>query len=587
MTMPDKVSASTDRLTQPLPQRVKYPLGLKITAPYLALALILAIGVSLLVNRIVFDTADERFKNQLIETGKIASEITVAQESQNLETLRLIANAEGVAEALVAGNAEQLRTLTIGITVNSRTEAVEFVHTGGQHVLSMRHIEGGNVEEYEFSQGGDATIASWDFVQRTMSEAQDVQGNKYAGVVDTAWGDYLYVCGPIYTSNGELAGLVLIGRSVKSIAAEIRQQTLAQISIYAFSGDIYYSSLINPQSLPAETVNYVIENQDESSLNRQLGARSLFSSNVDYEEILKPWEIRNGQDVGIIGLALPKTLFVSASVVTRVQIFIVLLLAILLVIGLGVRLANTISRPLSRLVTAATRVSHGDLKVQIPVTTSDEIAILSQSFNQMVQSVYLSQNNLVEAYNSTLLGWSKALELRDEETEGHTLRVTRMAVELAARMGVHGEALENIRRGAILHDIGKMAISDTILRKPGKLTDEERLTIEMHPQYAFEMLKDINFLRPALSIPYYHHERWDGSGYPKGLKGEQIPLAARIFAVIDVWDAMTNKRIYREAIPIEKVLAYIQQQTGSYFDPGVVDAFMKMIAEEQGIQNDA
>lgn len=587
MNKPEPVSAATDRLTQPLPQRVKLPLRLKITAPYLILSLVLAVGVSLLVNRIVFDTADERFKNQLIETAKISSELTVAQETQNLETLRLIANSQGVSEALTAGDAEKLRTLTLGIVVNARAEAVEFIHTNGQHVLSMRHIQGGNVEEYAFSQGGDNTIAGWDFVQKTMAAALDTQGDKYAGVVNVDWGKYLYVAGPIYDAGNNLAGLVLIGKSVPSMALEIRTQTLAQISFYTRGGDLLYSSLITPQALPAETAEFVLANQDASSLDRQLGARSLFSSNVDYEEILKPWEIRNGEDIGIIGMALPKNLFVRASLITRIQIFVVLLLAILMVIGLGNRLANSISRPVTHLVTAATRVSQGDLKVQIPITTQDEIAILAQSFNQMVQSVNLSQNNLVEAYNSTLLGWSKALELRDEETEGHTLRVTKLAVALGERLGIRGDPLENIRRGAILHDIGKMAVSDSILRKPGSLSVEERQIIEMHPQYAFEMLRDISFLRPALSIPYYHHERWDGSGYPKGLKGEQIPLAARIFSVIDVWDAMTNKRIYRDAISNAKVVEYIRQQSGLYFDPNIVEVFLGMIAEDQDLGDNA
>ncbi|MEA2575068.1 MAG: hypothetical protein QOH93_2366, partial [Chloroflexia bacterium] len=153
------------------------------------------------------------------------------------------------------------------------------------------------------------------------------------------------------------------------------------------------------------------------------------------------------------------------------------------------------------------------------------------------------------AYDRTLEGWSGALDLRDKETEGHTQRVTEMAVRLARALGVRENALVHLRRGALLHDIGKMGIPDSILLKPGPLTDEEWVIMKRHPVYAHELLSPIDFLRPALDVPYCHHEKWDGTGYPRGLKGEQIPLSARIFAVVDVWDALSSNRPYRGAWP--------------------------------------
>ena len=179
------------------------------------------------------------------------------------------------------------------------------------------------------------------------------------------------------------------------------------------------------------------------------------------------------------------------------------------------------------------------------------------------------------AYDTTLEGWSQALDLRDEETEGHTQRVTEMALRLARRMGVSDGDLLHIRRGALLHDIGKMGIPDAILLKPGPLTDEEWEIMRKHPVYAYELLSPIAFLRPALDIPYCHHEKWDGTGYPRGLKGEQIPLAARIFAVVDVWDALRSDRPYRKAWPADKVRAYIRSLAGSHFDPKVVEAYLR------------
>jgi PAS domain S-box-containing protein/putative nucleotidyltransferase with HDIG domain len=184
------------------------------------------------------------------------------------------------------------------------------------------------------------------------------------------------------------------------------------------------------------------------------------------------------------------------------------------------------------------------------------------------------------AYDATIEGWSRALDLRDRETEGHTKRVTEMTERLAQTMNVSDADLVHIRRGALLHDIGKMGVPDYILLKTGKLNEEEWVIMRKHPQYAYDMLAPIAYLRPALDIPYCHHEKWDGTGYPRGLKGAQIPLAARIFAVVDVWDATTTGRIYHPPWPKNEALQYIYSLSGKQFDPEVVDAFIEAFHDE-------
>lgn len=174
-------------------------------------------------------------------------------------------------------------------------------------------------------------------------------------------------------------------------------------------------------------------------------------------------------------------------------------------------------------------------------------------------------------------GWAKALELRDMETEGHSRRVTDITVRIACAVGVSDEELVHTRRGALLHDIGKMGIPDRILHKPGKLTPEEWDIMRQHPTLAYNLLNPIEYLQPALDIPYCHHEKWDGSGYPRGLKGEEIPFSARIFAIVDVWDALLSDRPYRKGWAEEKVIAYIQENAGSHFDPKLVKHFIKVI----------
>jgi HD-GYP domain-containing protein (c-di-GMP phosphodiesterase class II) len=199
---------------------------------------------------------------------------------------------------------------------------------------------------------------------------------------------------------------------------------------------------------------------------------------------------------------------------------------------------------------------------------------------QLFDNLQKSNDDLRRAYDTTLEGWAKALELRDRETEGHTRRVTELTMQLAKYMGVFTDDLENIYRGVLLHDIGKMGVPDHILRKTGSLTDDEWVEMRKHPQYAFDLLSPIQYLRPALDIPYCHHEHWDGSGYPRGLKGEAIPLAARIFSVVDIWDALLSDRPYRNAWPRKKVIDYLIEISGKTLDPNVVKNFLKMITEE-------
>lgn len=206
-------------------------------------------------------------------------------------------------------------------------------------------------------------------------------------------------------------------------------------------------------------------------------------------------------------------------------------------------------------------------------------AAIALSNAKLFEDLERSNIELRLAYDTTIEGWSRALDLKDEETEGHSRRVTELAVQLAARLGLKGEELVHVRRGALLHDIGKMGVPDKILLKPGKLDPDEWEIMKRHTTLAHDLLNGIRFLRPALAIPHSHHERWDGTGYPLGLRGRDIPIAARLFAVVDVYDALTSDRPYRQAWPRERALEYIEEQAGSHFDPDVVRVFLEMLEE--------
>lgn len=193
---------------------------------------------------------------------------------------------------------------------------------------------------------------------------------------------------------------------------------------------------------------------------------------------------------------------------------------------------------------------------------------------KLVRDLQGSNSEIQSAYETTLEGWSRALEIRDRETQGHTKRVTDLTLRIAKRMGFDEEQLTHIHRGVLLHDIGKLGIPDEILHKAGALTEKEWGIMRLHPQIAYNLIHPIEYLRPALNIPRHHHEKWDGSGYPDGLKGEAIPLEARIFALVDVYDALSFDRPYRKAWEKEKVIEYIKSESGKHFDPAVVELFL-------------
>lgn len=216
----------------------------------------------------------------------------------------------------------------------------------------------------------------------------------------------------------------------------------------------------------------------------------------------------------------------------------------------------------------------------VTVATQTAIAIDNAT---LFEDLERSNLELSLAYDTTLEGWAKALELRDHETEGHARRVVDLTMRISRDLGINRDELLHIRRGALLHDIGKMGVPDRILQKDGPLTDDEWAIMRQHPVYAYEWLSSISYLEPALDIPHYHHERWDGTGYPEGLKGEQIPLAARIFAIVDVWDALRSDRPYRKAWSVDEAVAHIKKQSGSHFDPQVVDAFLNLLDSQDVI----
>lgn len=553
---------------------LRLPFRLKIIIPFLLLGVGLILGGTLIATRIVFENASERFHNQLMEGGKLAAEWMVTEENNQLEALRLMAYTSGVPEALAGGDVDSLRNSCLPIAINQQVEAVEFLDAGGNLVFSMRHQPGNPVEEYQFSRDGDRLFHDYTFVQNVLQTRVDPRGDKYSGIVQQGDQVHFYVAGPVYGAQDQPAGAILVGITLKTLTTHLRDQTLARITLYDPAGTPLSSSF-DLASIPAldDATLTPVKNLQNSS------TRPLRILETDFVELISPWKAR-GQDLGMLGVTFAEPIFINPSIPTRVSTFLFILAGFALIILTGLLIANSITRPLVGLTDASKAISRGELEIQVPAPRmNDELTDLTHTFNQMVTDLNQANTEILETYDTTLLGWALALELREKETAHHDERVADMAVRLASEMGIQGEELVHLRRGALLHDIGKMGIPDAILNKPTELTEEEFIIMRRHPTYAHEILSRIDYLQPALDIPYSHHERWDGTGYPQGLRGETIPLAARIFAVCDVWDAITTDRVYRKAMPVEDALVVIQQGAGTHFDPNVVEVFLRIVAD--------
>lgn len=543
----------------------------KLTLPYLFLALLIAMAGGIIVTQVLLGSLEERFTNQLIETRKLASELMVREEDRLLGTLRLLSHIQGIAETIPLADKNKILDLVYPISFNAEEDAVLVLDNSGKVITTILKSE--ETGEYLFPEiNGDLT--NLPFVAKVVNQEIDAKGDKYSGLSYADWGIYFFVSGPVKNQDGNFVGVILVGETLKGIVDKIREETLAQATIYDTSFNPTSSTFFEFPSRPLFDSSKVSESQDQQSLMRDFE-----SSNITYTELLGTWEARDGDDIGIMGTALPKTFLVRTSNITRFNITLVFVFAIILAMLLGFYLSNLIARPILKLKQAALEVAKGNLEIRVDSTGGDEVAALAQSFNEMVTNLSRSEKDLISAYDKTIEGWSKALELRDEETQGHTLRVAGLTLKLARAMNIDEGEMINLRRGALLHDIGKIGIPDKILLKPGPFDDQEREIIKKHPVFAREMLKQIEFLHSSMDIPSFHHEKWDGSGYPNGLVGKEIPIAARIFAIVDVWDALTSDRPYRKALSYKKALYYIRNNSGKHFDPVVVNAFLELIKE--------
>ena len=361
--------------------KVRMSMRFKITIPYILLSITFVLASMFLVGRYVFESMQERFTNQLIDVGKMATDWMVQEEGQILDSVRLLSNMDQMAAKIDANDSNGLREIILPAAINYQEEFVEVLNAEGINLLSLSHELGAGPERYSAS-SGDPSLAKYEFIQRVLNGTNDDRGDKYAGLVSSPRGEIFYIAGPVFNPNGGLAGVILVGRSLDTLANQIRQATLAQLSFYDSSGIPLASTLPGEAGafrLDPDFSQAILQRQDQES-----GVRDLQVTSVSYNELLGPWEARGGSDLGLIGVALGKNIFVVPSQGTGLQALFFVLAIFLLAIAIGISTASKITQPLGQVVRASTRVAEGDFKVKVTPTGNDEVAVLAHAFNYMV-----------------------------------------------------------------------------------------------------------------------------------------------------------------------------------------------------------
>jgi len=363
-------------------------LRFKITLPYVILAVLISVAGAYVVTQLIVDSLQERFANQLAKSGRLVADAMVNDvESQSLLALRSIAQTADVSEALSDGDYDELRRLALPIAVNNDAEYVEILDAEGHALLSM-HRRADARADYEASTGG-TVFRDWSIVERVLRGETDEIGDKFADLIDTAWGEVFYVAGPI-KRNDEVIGVVLIGETVERLTEELDEASGSHVTLYGMDGAVIASTLYTPnegQPLSDDRVETVIDGQDEESiLSRDIVARER-----DYTEMFGVLEARSGTDLAVYSVALPRDFLVKASPFTQIQLVILIAVALLFVIVIGTLVARQITRPILQLVQASRAVATGDLDQQVEVRSRDEVGILADSFNEMVEGLRQGQ----------------------------------------------------------------------------------------------------------------------------------------------------------------------------------------------------
>jgi putative nucleotidyltransferase with HDIG domain len=521
---------------------MRLPIRYKIILPFAVLLVFVGVvGTGVATGRLT-SAASAEFDGKLLDSSVVANQTLAQLEADRVAQLRAASDTVGVPEAVAAGDRAALSRLLTPIAANAQPVniVIQVMDHSGTNLVSIHGSPSGSSTTPFYGDGTDFTGVP--AVARALAGLSDALGERYLFLKTDGMEPMLYWVGPVRTDPSSVAGAILIGERLADVA-----QAIQASAFYGMDGRLLSSSLSSPTSLDQTTAARITAQNAVPLDDTQAGHsyRSLFSQ----------WIMR-GTQLGY--LAVQKSTDDLESSVVQVRLILTLVFT----------------------AAALQMISAGDLHHRAPVKSRDEIGYLAQTFNEMAKSLEEKTAALEETYFASMEALARAIDARDPSTFGHSARVAAISVMIAEEMGLTPPEREALRRGALLHDIGKIGVEDRVLRKPGPLSAEESSDMQEHPRIGHEMLKGLRFLQPSLAGVLHHHERWDGAGYPYGLAGEQIPRAVRILTVADVFDAMTSDRPYRKDMGVEAATESIRRDAGIRFDPAFIarrDAIVAML----------
>jgi len=507
--------------------------------------------------------ATAQFYANLLHSSLTANQTLSQLDATRTADLRLATDTIGVPEALSTGDLAALgRLLTpIAANVTASTAVVCVLDSRGTIVLRIEDTPSGpqamtllNADSFKQQPDVMHVLGATPGAERRAFVAQEP-----AGVM-------LYWVGPIRLTSGRIVGAALIGESLSEVAGHIQAS-----AFYDQAGQRLDTVLSNPPVLSEADRQKITADHAVTVQNNDGGhAYALFST----------WVMR-GRQIGYVAVQSSAEPLLALRDQLRLILTGLFTAAALLTLLAGTATASLLTRPIQALVQSMRAVSAGDLQHRATVASRDEIGYLARTFNEMTASLEQKTAALEATTFGTIEALARAIDARDASTFGHSARVAAISLEIADEMHLPVSEREALRRGALLHDIGKIGVEDKVLRKAGPLSEAEADDMREHPRIGHDMLKGLRFLEHSLPGVLHHHERWDGTGYPTGLRGTAIPLAVRILSVADVFDALTSDRPYRQGLSSDAVIAAIRAQSGLQFDPDVVSAFL---ARRRGIE---
>jgi len=541
---------------------MRLPIRYKIILPFAVLLVFVGVIGSGVATARLTDAAAAKFDADLLHSSLLANQSVAQIEAARLADLRLATDTVGVPEALAANDMDGLTRLLTPIAGNVTTASIQLrvLDVQGREVL---RIQGSRDRSGPVAVLNPSEFAAEPAVVKVLAgEPDPVAGDRRLFLSGQPSQPVLYWTGAVRTSGQRIVGAVLVGQTLAEIARGIDRS-----AFYDRSGTLLASALASPPIATAAV---------RSAVTAQTTVRPTIDESHPghaYWSLFSTWTMR-GSQFGYLAVQANADSLLSVVNQVRLILTLVFTAAALLTLLVGTATASRLTRPIEGLVRSMRVVSAGNLRHRASITSKDEIGYLAEVFNEMTASLEEKTAALEETTFASMEALARAIDARDPSTFGHSARVAAVSIEIADEMQLPVKERESLRRAALLHDIGKIGVEDRVLRKPGPLNDAEMDEMREHSRIGHDMLEGLRFLRPSLPGILYHHERWDGAGYPAGLTGTAIPLLVRIITVADVFDALTSDRPYRQGLSFEAATAAIRHDAGMKFDPDVVSAFI-------------